>query len=41
MKANAVSEDEDQRGLFNRFFTEEQNKTAQSFNQFAKAHNVQ
>ena len=37
MKANLVSEDEDQRGLFKRFFIEEQANIVQSFNKFAEA----
>ena len=37
MKANLVSEDEDQRGIFNRFFIEEQNNIVKSFNKFAEA----
>ena len=37
MKANVVSEDEDQRGLFNRFFIEEKQNITLSFNKFAEA----
>ena len=37
MKATLASEDEDQRGLFNRFFIEEKNNIVLSFNNFAEA----
>ena len=36
MKATLVSEDEDQRGLFNRFFIEGKNNITLSFNKFAE-----
>jgi hypothetical protein len=36
MNENLISEDEDQRGLFKRFFIQEKNTIIQSFNKFAE-----